>query len=99
MITNSVHDGASLDLTSAACILAAAYALTAIVIIEPVHLSLGIDFISRSRGQSTGSGAGDELAASQARFPRSKSKIKVFMIPPDLLRLIFSYSVNRPLKS
>jgi hypothetical protein len=60
---NSVHDGTSLYLTSAAFIFAATYALAAVIIIEPVHLSLGIDFISRSSGQSAGSGSGNELAA------------------------------------
>jgi hypothetical protein len=62
-LPNSVHDGTSLYLTSAAFIFTATYALAAVIIIEPVHLSLGIDFISRSSGQSTGSGSGDELAA------------------------------------
>jgi hypothetical protein len=63
---NSIHDGTSLDLTSAAFIFAATYALLTVIIIEPVHLSFGIDFISRSSGQSTGSGSGDKLAAGQA---------------------------------
>jgi hypothetical protein len=62
-LPNSVYDGTSLDLTSAAFIFAATYALAAIIVIEAVHLSFRIDFISRSSGQSTGSGPGDELAA------------------------------------
>jgi hypothetical protein len=64
-LPNSVHDGTSLYLTSAAFIFTATYALATVIIIQPVHLSPGIDFISRSSGQSTGSGSGDELAAGQ----------------------------------
>jgi hypothetical protein len=68
LIADSVHDGASLDLTSAAFIFTATYALATVIIIESVHLSFGIDFISRSSGQSTGSGSSDELAAGQAQI-------------------------------
>jgi hypothetical protein len=65
IIQASVNDRTALYLILTTFILSPADALTAVIIVDPVHLPFGVDLITRSGSQSAGGGSGHKLATAK----------------------------------